>query len=272
MSEGTRPPGGNLPARRVSSQELEAIIRRAVEIQSAAGGVDETDGIPEAEVVRIGQELGLEPAAVRRAIADVRGQAPPERGTMARVMGPRTVRAVRTIRRPAAAVGMLVEDYLLACEYMTVQRRFPDRTRYVRATGVAASLGRAANKIGSRHAALDLEHVEVGVSVVDEDTSLVELSVDMGKWRAGMAATGAVSGGAGATALTAAVLSTPFADPLALLGIPLLAVTMLWGRGAFGAVSRSTQEKLESFLDRLEHGELKVPPRKTQEWRRQLGL
>ena len=52
-------PGGGLPARRLSNQELEAVIRRAVEILAAAGTPDE--GISEAEVIRIGQELGLDP-------------------------------------------------------------------------------------------------------------------------------------------------------------------------------------------------------------------
>ncbi|HEX2187485.1 MAG TPA: hypothetical protein VHG51_01245 [Longimicrobiaceae bacterium] len=272
MSEGAPPPGGNLPARRVSSQELEAIIRRAVEIQSAAGGPDETDGIPEAEVVRIGQELGLEPAAVRRAITDVRGRAPAERGVMAATMGPRTVRAARTVRRPAAAVGMLIEEYLVACEYMVVQRRFPDRTRYVRAQGVGAALGRAFRKAQERHTALDLEHMEVAVSAIDEDTALVELSVDMGPVRAGFAASGVVGGGAAATAIAVSVLVTPIVDPLALVGIPLWGGMMLGMRGIYGVFSRSTHEKLEAFLDRLEHGELRTPQREKPDWRKQLGL
>lgn len=272
MSEGTPPPGGNLPARRVSSQELEAIIRRAVEIQSAAGGPDEPDdGVSEAEVLRIGRELGLEPASVRRAIADVRGRAPAERGVLARVMGPRTVLAARTVRRPAAAVGLLVEQYLVTMEYMVVQRRFPDRTRYVAATGVGAAMGRAYRKMQEQHAVLDVTPLDVAVSVIDEDTCFVEVSTDLGGSRAGLAATGAVSGGVGATAITAAVLSTPVVDVAALLGLPVAAVLVWWGRAAYGMYSRSTQEKLEAFLDRLEHNELRLPQKKP-DWRKQLGI
>ncbi|MDP9348541.1 MAG: hypothetical protein M3P24_05270, partial [Gemmatimonadota bacterium] len=62
---------GDLPARRLSSQELEAVIRRAVELQAAAGG---DDGITEGEVLRVGGELGLSPELVRRALADVRSR------------------------------------------------------------------------------------------------------------------------------------------------------------------------------------------------------
>jgi hypothetical protein len=270
MSEATPPPGGNLPARRVSSQELEAIIRRAVEIQSAAGG-DETDGIPEAEVVRIGRELGLEPATVRRAIADVRGRAPEERGVLARAMGPKTVLAARTIRRPAASVGLFLEQYLTTCEYMVVQRRFPDRTRYVAGTGIGAAMGRAYRKVQERQATLDVQPLDVAVSVVDEDTCFVELSTDLGNVRGGLAAGAALGGGGAAAGIVTAVLATPIVDPLALVAVPVLGG--MWGgmRLIFGAVSRSTHDRLEGFLDRLEHGELRLPSGKP-DWRKQLGI
>ena len=235
------------------------MIRRAVEIQSATGTPDE--GISEGEVLRIGQELGLDAVTVRRAIVDVRGRAPEEKSALARVMGPGVVRAARTVRRPPAQVGLLLEEYLLACEYMVVQRRFPDRTRYVRATGVGASFGRAAQKIGSKHKMLELQQLDVAVSAIDDGTALVELSVDVAGVRAGMAGIGAsVGGGAGISAAVFAVATT-IPDPLALVGLPIAAAFMAGMRGMFGAVRGSTQDKLESFLDRLEHGELKVPGR-----------
>jgi len=250
-------PGGGLPARRLSSQELEAVIRRAVEIQSAAGTPDE--GIPEGEVIRIGQELGLDPATVRRAITDVRGRPPEERGILARAVGPGKLRAARTVRRNAAAVGLLLEEYLLKCEYMVVQRRFPDRTHYVRATGFAAAMGRGFRKFNQAHAALDLPHLDVSVSALDADTCLVELSMDTAGVRAGIAAGTAAIGGGAAAGITAAVLATPIIDPLALLSVPTLLGSWWAMRGIYGTVQRSAQEKLESFLDRLEHNELKLP-------------
>lgn len=250
-------PGGGLPARRLSTQELEAVIRRAVEIQSAAGTPDE--GIAEAEVLRIGQELGLDPASVRRAITDVRGRPPEERGLLARAMGPGTLRAARTVRKNAAAVGLLLEEYLLKCEYMVVQRRFPERTRYVRGTGFAAAMGRGMRVFSQSHKAMDLAQLDVSVSALDDETCLVELSVDMGAVRGGMAAGAAAVGGTAAVGITAAVLATPIIDPLALLSVPALLGSWLGMRGIYGAVQSGTQEKLESFLDRLEHNELNLP-------------
>lgn len=255
-------PGGGLPARRLTSQELEAVIRRAVEIQAAAGAAPD-EGISEAEVLRIGQELGLDPATVRRAITDVRGRPPAERGVLAKTMGPGTLRAARTIRRPAGAVGLLVEEYLVKCEYMLVQRRFPDRTRYVRGTGFAAAMGRGLRKFGASHAAMDLAQLDVSVSALDDDTCMVELSVDTSGMRAGLAGTAATLGGGAAAGITAAVLATPLVDPLVLLGLPALLGSWWGARGIYGAVQHSTQDRLESFLDRLEHNELRVPAPRT---------
>lgn len=251
-------PGGGLPARRLSTQELEAVIRRAVEIQSGASGTPD-EGISEGEVIRIGQELGLDPVTVRRAITDVRGRPPEERGVLAKTMGPGSIRAARTVRRPAAAVGLLVEEYLLKCEYMLVQRRFPDRTRYTRGTGVAAVMGRAARKFGASHALMDLPQLDVSVSALDDASCLVEVSVDLGVTRAGLAAGAAAVGGTAASGVAAFALATTIADPIALLGLPALLGSWAGFRGIYGAVQRSHQEKLESFLDRLEHNELKLP-------------
>ena len=240
------------------------MIRRAVEIQSASGTPDE--GISEGEVIRIGQELGLDAVTVRRAITDVRGRPPEERGVLAKAMGPGSIRAARTVRRPAAAVGLLVEEYLLKCEYMLVQRRFPDRTRYVRGTGVAAVMGRAARKFGASHAAMDLAQMDVSVAALDAESCLVEVSVDTAGTRAGLAAGAAAVGGGGAVAIAAAVLATPIIDPLALLSLPTLLGSWAGFRGIYGATQRSAQDKLESFLDRLEHNELKVPGPRTPPW------
>lgn len=261
-------PGAGPPARRVSSTELEAVIRRATELQFARGEAEE--GLPEAEVMRIGKELGLEPAHVRRAIGEVRGQPREEKGMMVSVMGPETIRAVRTIRRPAAQLGMELEEYLLKCEYMSVQRRFPDRTRYVRDDGMGAALGRMGVKMSLRLTPLDVRKVDVHVSPVDEDSALLELSVPLGSTRTGLAVGGVVGGGGGGAVIgTALAMMGP--DPTLLLGFPIFGGAMLLARAMYRGVASSVHDKLEGFLDRIEHGELPRPPRKP-DWRKGLGL
>ena len=261
--------GSGLPARRVSSEELEAVIRRATELQFARGDAEE--GLPEAEVMRIGRELGLDAAHVRRAIAEVRGQPREEKGVMVSVMGPDTIRAARTIRRPAAPLGLSLEEYLVKCEYMVVQRRFPDRTRYQRGSGVGASLGRAAIKMSQRATLLDLRQVDVHVSPLDEDSAVVEVSVPMASMRTGLAA-GGVLGGAGIGSTAGAFLAIAGHEPLfALAGAPVFGAALLAARGIYRGVSGNVQERLEAFLDRVEHGELARPPQRP-DWRRQLGI
>jgi hypothetical protein len=259
MSEESPPPGGgsNLPARRLTSQELEAVIRRAVELQAASGASDE--GIAEAEVVRIGQELGLDPAHVRRAVADVRSRPPAEQGAMASVMGPGRVRAARTVRRPAAEVGRLLEQYLVRCEYMHVQRRFPDRTRYVRDSSIAAGFGRLARQFGTRDPRLELKEVDVAVSAVDAGTALVEVSLDLTSERAGYFAGGVAAGTVTSVPPVVFSLATAAPDLLALTAVPLFGAWLLGMRAGYRYSAKQGHEKLESFLDRLEHGELKVP-------------
>ena len=273
MSEPTPPGAGGsgLPARRITSQELEAVIRRAVELQAGPAG---EDGISEGEVIRVGQELGLAPELVRRAIADVRGKPVAEQGLAAAITGPSMVRAARTIRRPAAALGMFLEQYLVDCEFMVVQRRFPDRTRYTRGSGVAAQVGRASRKMQSKYGTLEPETLDVGVSVIDDDTSLVELSVDLTSSRT-VALTGGGVGGLGAGLGVASIIfGAHLAAPLMLLALPVAGAGMLLSRTVYRSTLTRAQDQLEAFLDRLEHGELKLdkPLSGLAEWRRKLGF
>ncbi|HEX8245847.1 MAG TPA: hypothetical protein VF541_20200, partial [Longimicrobium sp.] len=208
MSDQHPVPGGSgLPARKLSSTELEAVIKRAVELQTAREA-DMTDGLTDGEVVRIGKELGIEQHLVRRAIAEVRSRPPEEHGVLAGMMGPGVVRAARTIRRPAVELGIFIERYLVEAEFMVVERRFPDRTRYLRGTGVGAILGRTFGRVNQRHAALDLPMLDVGVALADEDSSVVTLAVDLSTGRAWGAAGGLVGGVAGGGGVALAVLAT----------------------------------------------------------------
>jgi hypothetical protein len=271
MSDQPSAPGGSgLPARKLSSTELEAVIKRAVELQTARE-TEMTDGLSDTEVVRIGQELGLEQHLVRRAIAEVRSRPPEETGLVAGMMGPGVIRASRTIRRPPTELGMFLEQYLLEAEYMVVERRFPDRTRYVRAQGFGAAVGRGLSKMRSRVAPLELSVVDVGVAMADDDSSVVTMSVDLSNGRLGAALGGVLGGAAGGGGVAIIVLATTAPHLLALAGIGVLAAGVLGSRGIYRLVANTIHNKLEGFLDRLEHGELRIPEAR-QDWQKRLGL
>lgn len=253
-------PARDLPAtsRNLTTDELEAVIRRAVELQ--AGSSARTDeGLAEAEVVRIGQELGLQPATVRRAIAEVRGRPAAESGALVTVAGPRTIRASRVLRRPAAECGRLVDRHLREAELMVVQRRFPDRTRYVRNASLAAGLTRFTRAFTQSQPSLDMKQLDVAVAALERDTCLLEVSADLTGVRAGLVA-GVLGGGSGLAAGWAVIAwVTAIADPLMLIGLPAVAGAWYGTRAIYGAVRQSAHEKLEAFLDRVEHDELTRP-------------
>lgn len=241
--------------RNFTTQELEAVIRRAVELQSG-NSVRTEEGVSDAEVVRIGQELGLEPMTVRRAMAEVRLQPAAESGALVTVAGPRTVRAARVVRRPAAATALLLENYLRETEFMVAQRRFSDRTRYIRDSSLAAGLARFTRGLSRAHQPINVSVLDVTVSAIDNDSCMLELTVDLSGMRGGLVGGMLGSSGGLAAVWAAAVWATPIIDSLMFAGVPVVAGAWFGMRAIYASIRRSTQEKLESLIDRLEHGEL----------------
>lgn len=258
------------PARRLSTQELEAVIRRAHELQLARD--DREEGLSEAEVLQIGRELGLSVGHVRQALAEVSApQQAAERGAVARVMGPARLSASRAVQGDAREIRDRIERYLLDVECMVIARRHPDRTLYERGTGIGTAVRRMGAQMNtrSRFARFKLPSVEVAVQPLEAGYALVTLGVDLGKARTGMFAAGTtvgtLAGGALATFLGIAV------DPVAaLFAVPVLPAGLAGMRAVYGGVAHQTGEQLEAFLDRVQHGELHVP--QGPDWKRKLGL
>jgi hypothetical protein len=251
-NESPNPPA---PSHNLSAPEFEAVIRRAVELQTGSSARIE-EGVSESEVVRIGQELGLDPTTVRRAIAEVRIRPAEERGSLTALVGPRAVRASRLVRRPAAGTGSEVVRYLRETEFMVMQRRFPNRVRYVRDSSLAAGLGRFARGFSRGKQPLNLKQIDVAISALDAESCLVEISSDLGDVRAGVAAGVLGSGSALAGVGAAFVWATPIADPFMLLAAPIVAGSWYGMRAIYRHVAKSLQDKLEALLDRVEHNDL----------------
>jgi hypothetical protein len=71
--------------------------------------------------------------------------------------------------------------------------------------------------------------------------------------------------------VAAVILATTAPHLLALAGIGVAAAGVLGSRGIYRLVATQIHNKLEAFLDRLEHGELRLPQQK-QEWQKRFGL
>lgn len=246
----------NLPERRLTSQQMEAVIRRAVELQEARPNAE---GISEDELLRMGGELGLSPAHLRQAMLEVqRSGETAETGLVGRMFGTASVAASRAVPGEARVVRERIERYLLDVEYMEVRRRFPNRTLYVRGAGMMAAVGRATARMATRQQRLDFRVLEVAVEPLEEGFAHVAVATELKGERAGFAAGGLIGGGASGSAVATA-LGIAVAPPAALLGLPVL-LGMFWGtRTAYQALLDRRRADLETFLDRVQHDELARP-------------
>lgn len=244
-----------VPARKLTAPEFEAVIRRAVELQTTDSALSE-DGVAEADVVRIGQELGLETSVIRRAIAEIRTRPFDDSGALAAFVGSGAVRAQRIVRHTSDHAARMLDHYLREVELMVVQRRLPECTRYALDSSIAAGISRMTQNFSRGRPALKFTQLDVAVSPIDSDSCLVELTVDLKQMRGGLAAGVLGSSSVFAAGWASAVWATTIPDPLMLAGIPVLGGAWAGMRMIYKTISRSTEEKMETLLDRLEHDEM----------------
>lgn len=249
-----------MPERRLSSAEMEAVIRRAVELQTSAAPTDE--GIGETELIRIGGELGLPATYVQQAVAEVRSRGEPEAGVLTGTFGPARVGVSRVVNKSVDYTRSELERYFRECEHMIVQRRREGWAVFEPSPSWSAQMKRSF----SDRPLIGAPLVEMSVEAAGDAKSYVTLVADLGRARAGFA-TGTVLGGGGGGAAVATALGIAVAPPAALLGVPVLFGTW-WGmRAGYKSVAARTRLRIESVVDRLESGEL-LPP--ASSWRKKI--
>lgn len=237
------------------------VIRRAAELQ-AREAEQGADSMSETEVIRIGRELGLSTRHLNQALVEVGGQVGEERGLLARMFGPRMVRAGRAVVGDAVDVAHDLESYLVEREYLSVLRRLPDRVIFTPASGVAASLGRMSSQVFSGTNLLDVSNLEMVVQPLEDGYSYASLATSLSSERTATAA-GSILGGGSAGATVGAVAAIAVAPPLALLALPVFGVIVYGSQAYYDSLLDKKQVQLESLLDRLEHGELKPSRRRS---------
>lgn len=255
----------------LTRRDMEAVIRRAAELEARDGG--QTPELSEEDLVRIAGEVGLSEPSVRRALAEYRALAPgggflAERGALARMCGPRLIRATRTVDRPADELREAIESHFLANESLRLVRRTHQASLWEPDRGVVASLLRSVDLLGRGYElAKKGQAIELRVVSLDEGTSQVTLTKDIGKersgwfWGQGMAVGAALSAVAGVL-----ITGSPQIPDLFALGAPaLFAPSLALARAGYGRTMEKMRLVLEGLLDRLEHGEPLAPPRPS--WR-----
>jgi hypothetical protein len=265
MSEPPHPTRAGMPARRLSTEQVEAVVRRALELQThETESTADSTGVSDEELVRIGGELGIAPAHMRRALAEVSADAAPEPG--GGLLGAARVSASRTVPGNATAVRAHIEKYLLDTQYLAVLRRLPDRTVYEKSGGLQVEMTRVMDatrivvsgkrpvRIGAGFDLRTARSVEVAVTKLEDGFSYVTLTLDLSNQRTGYWA--GINGGIGAGAVAAGlVAATVFAPPAALVALPIMGGSVWIARTAYAAVVRRARLHLEALLDHLERGE-----------------
>lgn len=249
------PDDKNLAGRRINREALERILKRASELQ--ANEVDTTQDLTEAELLKLGGEVGIDGRHLRQALyEEASGPANTERGVLARWFGPGVVHAGRVVRGERLVMEEALTHWMLDSELLTLKRRMPDRMLFERQKGFVAEMKRGFGVGGRSYQLAKAKEVSFAVSALESGYCHVEMSADVTDARTGLAGGTFAVGSVGAAG---AILTSALAAPVV---VPILCAAV-FGGVAFGMtrahrpVVERTQLALEQVLDRLEHGEIR---------------
>ncbi|MGD8866050.1 MAG: hypothetical protein PVI01_00425 [Gemmatimonadales bacterium] len=258
--------GGNYLTR----QDLEAVIRRATELEAEAGKAPD---LSEADVLRIAAEVGLSEANIRRALAEYRagsssGGLLAERGWASRLCGPALVTSCRTVERPADEVRQQIETHFQTSESLRIVRRVKGGSLWEPESGVVASLMRGFDLLGKGYQlAKKGKALELRVVPLSERSSQVSLTIDLGNDRAGWFWLLGVGVGTPFTLAALGIVAASPDIPNVALGLSpaFLAATIGLARSGYRRSMEKLRLVLDGLLDRVEHDEPLAPPRPS--WR-----
>lgn len=246
----------------VPADQLERIIARAAVFENAHGEGEKRQ-LSEAEIISIGEEVGLSREHVRRALAEWRADslAPPEPDDdllAARLAGPATVRVRRLIDGNAASVHARFERHLREAEYMRPVRMREFESLWECNDGLAGTIRRGLSQMldteGRSYELSELKSLSIVAAPVSSGETMVTLTADLsddrsellGGWGWSLAAMAIVG-------LVFVIISGGWWPWLLLFGAigGAIAAPFAMGR-SFRATRRRTGLLLEGLLDQLE--------------------
>ncbi|MBK8250356.1 MAG: hypothetical protein IPK85_23615 [Gemmatimonadetes bacterium] len=259
-------PDENLPAASnapipLTRAAIERVLSRAAELN--VGDLDASDGMSEAQLVSLGQEVGISASHVRQALAEerTRVEVQEERGMLGAMFGGTTAAASRIVPGTPAAVLARLDDWMQREELLRPKRRFGERLTWEARRDFIGSLQAGLNFSGRPYALTRANEVGATAIAIDATRSLVSLNASLAESRRGSAiAAGAVGGVgvAGAVAVAALVIipgGYPWLAALLGGGWASSAGAIVYGIGrAQKSKLHRLQLGLEQILDRLEHG------------------
>ncbi len=242
----------------LTRDEVARVLHRASEIEAAADGPTTGDRFDAEAVEQAAIEVGLSPAAVRQAVAELRigalppdAAAPTKRVDRSRPATSRFVAQQRLVERRPEAVHAAVDRFLRS-QMLELRRRSGDRSLYRPRRDLVASLRRGLDFAGAIK--LDgIRTVSLLVTPADERT-LARVEAELASSRANVVA-GAAGTGAG-VALLMGLGGALAAEPgLVIAAVPAGAAVGAGGLRVAGGRWRQRRddvdEVLAALLDRL---------------------
>ena len=234
---------------------LERIIQRAAELQ--AGERDIGEGLTEADLLALGDDVGIPTRYLRQALLEERTRVlVPERGVWRWLVGAGRLSAQRVVAGERDAVERALGAWMQDGELLQVKRRYADRTTWEPKVGAFASIQRALGSGGRRFALARATEVAGQVTPLESGFCHVQLIADVHnirRQRLGIAATLLGVGTAATGAFVAMGVLAPFPF-VALLALAPAAVAAL---RSHRLQHEQIQIGLDQVLDRLERGEIK---------------
>lgn len=259
MTEGDRHPK-LAPGELLTSAQLERVIQRAAELQTAREDVP--DRLNDAEVMRIGEEVGLETQHVHRALLELRAESlvpagKSEHALAVRLWGTGHVQASRVVPGDVAEIEEELGGYLKSAESLRPVRERPGLSIWEPATDLGSQLKRSLDFGGHGFELAKARRVETLIQQLEPGRSLVTLSADLTNQRAAQATTWIIClGVTGASATVALVLAAGF--PLLLVAPLAAGLSLAGGLAGTDQTFRKRRERVEltmhGLLDRLERG------------------
>src|SRR5947207_7262797 len=186
----------------IRREALERIIQRAAELQ--AGERDIGEGLTEADLLSLGNDVGIPARYLRQALLEERTRPPVEArgGLPGWLVGPARLSAQRVVAGEPVGVARALGAWMEQEELLQVKRRYADRTSWEPKVGAFASIQRALGAGGKSFALARASEIAAQVTQLETGLCHVRLSADVRRQRrqrlwsaAGLVVFGAALGG-----------------------------------------------------------------------------
>ena len=266
----------------LARRDFDKVMRRAAELAAEDPGGAE-DAFSDAEVVRIGREVGLPERHVRRALAEHRARGGRGGGVAARwgwslqlLLCRDEVSAGRTIERPRARIRDELDEFMVGGQLLQQVRRRDDLLQYRPAVDWVSRVARAASFRSRQHYVASSRFVEVHLERLGTGSTRVGIRVDPGiaaNYRNWWVMAGCVAGpmagvavGVGMAAPSLLAVGAVLTAGGAAVLMSTLVVALLAAPG-FRRRLADVQSEVEAVLDGLEkENGLEPPPPAWRRW------